>query len=168
GILSLLRPGNLSVPQAPKQRVRPPAPSTMDPNQLFDDTSAAAQPPQPGSYTVQGIDMGLPINSFLGEPVADFAMAYGTTIASQGKDIVHKELNRFVSVNKLKYFFTVDTRYVSKKLALLMFPYTHQNWELGYRVDSRLTPREDFHANAPDLYIPNFLLRYWECVRALL
>lgn len=81
-------------------------------------------------------------------------MAYGTTIASQGKDMVHKELNRFVSINKLKYFFTVDTRYVAKKLRLLIFPYTHQNWELGYHADTRLTPREDFHANAPDLYIP--------------
>ncbi|GCC17827.1 hypothetical protein chiPu_0017696 [Chiloscyllium punctatum] len=144
---------HVSYRQPPKQRGRPPVSNMMDPNQLFDDTSAS-QHPQPTSYTVQGIDMGLPINNFLSEPVADFAMTYGTTIASQGKDMVHKELNRFVSVNKLKYFFTVDTRYVTKKLALLLFPYTHQNWELGYRVDSRLTPREDFHANAPDLYIP--------------
>ncbi|XP_067831847.1 protein YIF1A-like [Heptranchias perlo] len=144
---------HVSFRQPPKQRVRGPNANPMDPNQLFDDTSASL-PPQPASYTVQGIDMGLPINNFLSEPVANVAMAYGTTIATQGKDIVDRELNRFVSVNKLKYFFTVDTRYVIKKLALLVFPYTHQNWELGYRADSRLTPREDFHANAPDLYIP--------------
>lgn len=31
-----------------------------------------------------------------------------------------------MSVNKLKYFFAVDTRYVLKKLMILMFPYTHQ------------------------------------------
>lgn len=31
-----------------------------------------------------------------------------------------------MSVNKLKYFFAVDTKYVIKKLMLLMFPYTHQ------------------------------------------
>lgn len=31
-----------------------------------------------------------------------------------------------MSVNKLKYFFAVDTKYVMKKLMLLMFPYTHQ------------------------------------------
>lgn len=36
------------------------------------------------------------------------------------------QLNRFVSVNKLKYFFAVDTAYVAKKLGLLVFPYTHQ------------------------------------------
>lgn len=31
-----------------------------------------------------------------------------------------------MSVNKLKYFFAVDTAYVAKKLGLLVFPYTHQ------------------------------------------
>lgn len=29
-------------------------------------------------------------------------------------------------MNKLKYFFAVDTAYVAKKLGLLVFPYTHQ------------------------------------------
>lgn len=36
------------------------------------------------------------------------------------------QISRFMSVNKLKYFFAVDTRYVMKKLIILMFPYTHQ------------------------------------------
>lgn len=36
------------------------------------------------------------------------------------------QLHRFVSMNKLKYFFAVDTAYVAKKLGLLVFPYTHQ------------------------------------------
>lgn len=40
------------------------------------------------------------------------------------------QLHRFVSVNKLKYFFAVDTAYVAKKLGLLVFPYTHQvSWQ---------------------------------------
>lgn len=39
---------------------------------------------------------------------------------------LHFQLHRFVSVNKLKYFFAVDTAYVAKKLGLLVFPYTHQ------------------------------------------
>ncbi|EQB77696.1 protein YIF1A [Camelus ferus] len=79
-------------------------------------------------------------------------MAYGSSIASHGKDMVHKELHRFVSVNKLKYFFAVDTAYVAKKLGLLVFPYTHQNWEVQYSRDVPLPPRQDL--NAPDLYIP--------------
>lgn len=36
------------------------------------------------------------------------------------------QISRFMSVNKLKYFFAVDTKYVIKKLMLLLFPYTHQ------------------------------------------
>lgn len=36
-----------------------------------------------------------------------------------------------MSVNKLKYFFAVDTKYVMKKLLLLMFPYTHQVIQLS-------------------------------------
>uniref|UniRef100_A0A8C4LBG2 Protein YIF1 n=1 Tax=Equus asinus asinus TaxID=83772 RepID=A0A8C4LBG2_EQUAS len=62
------------------------------------------------------------------------------------------QLHRFVSVNKLKYFFAVDTAYVAKKLGLLVFPYTHQNWEVQYSRDAPLPPRRDL--NAPDLYIP--------------
>lgn len=40
--------------------------------------------------------------------------------------LLPSQLHRFVSVNKLKYFFAVDTAYVAKKLGLLVFPYTHQ------------------------------------------
>lgn len=39
-----------------------------------------------------------------GDPVAGLAIACGSSIASQGKDIVHKELHRSVSVNKFKFF----------------------------------------------------------------
>ncbi|KAK2506996.1 hypothetical protein MC885_005180, partial [Smutsia gigantea] len=83
---------------------------------------------------------------------ANVAMAYGSSIASHGKDMVHKELHRFLSVNKLKSFFAVDTTYVAKKLGLLVFPYTHQNWEVQYSRDMPLPSRQDL--NAPDLYIP--------------
>lgn len=55
------------------------------------------------------------------------------------------QLNRFVSVNKLKYFFAVDTAYVAKKLGLLVFPYTHQVSRQGQLpsflcLPSRLVP----------------------------
>lgn len=96
--------------------------------------------------------MAFSVNHLLGDPMANVAMAYGSSIASHGKDMVHKELHRFVSVNKLKYFFAVDTAYVAKKLGLLVFPYTHQNWEVQYSRDVPLPPRQDL--NAPDLYIP--------------
>ncbi|MGH0183493.1 UNVERIFIED_CONTAM: hypothetical protein FKN15_021102 [Acipenser sinensis] len=106
-----------------------------DPTQLFDDTSAGMPPQHPGGYpsqpggypSQQGYDMGgFSVDSIFTDPVANVAMAYGSSMANQGKDMVSKEIDRFVSINKLKYFFAVDTKYVMKKLALLMFPYTHQ------------------------------------------
>ena len=36
------------------------------------------------------------------------------------------QIDRFVSVSKLKYYFAVDTSYVVKKLGLLVFPFTHK------------------------------------------
>ncbi|KAK1154952.1 protein YIF1A [Acipenser oxyrinchus oxyrinchus] len=147
---------------SPKHRApRGPAPTMGDPTQLFDDTSAGmppqhpgGYPSQPGGYPQQGYDMGgFSADSIFTDPMANVAMAYGSSMANQGKDMVSKEIDRFVSINKLKYFFAVDTKYVMKKLALLMFPYTHQNWEVRYHRDSPMTPRHD--VNAPDLYIPS-------------
>uniref|UniRef100_A0A8B9YUK5 Protein YIF1 n=1 Tax=Bos mutus grunniens TaxID=30521 RepID=A0A8B9YUK5_BOSMU len=136
--------------------------------------------------------------------MANMAMAYGSSIASHGKDMMNKEVwptpgqgwqdfwpglghhgshlictaalreeqtqehpevlgaarpqsplsllaAPFVSVNKLKYFFAVDTAYVAKKLGLLVFPYTHQNWEVQY---SRDVPLPHGKTSTPDLYIP--------------
>ncbi|XP_028655872.1 protein YIF1A isoform X1 [Erpetoichthys calabaricus] len=145
--------------QGYRQNMKPRArgPSTMagDPNQLFEDTSAGMPPSQPGGYPNQSYDMGnFSVNNIFGDSVvSDLAMAYGSNLANQSKEMVNKEINRFMPINKLKYFFAVDTKYVVKKLALLMFPYTHQNWEVRYSRDSPLTPRCD--VNAPDLYIPS-------------
>ncbi|KAJ1106083.1 hypothetical protein NDU88_003486 [Pleurodeles waltl] len=142
---------SLRFPSGSKHRGRGPHPQMADPNQLFDDTSGAIPPPHT-AYGNPGIDMGFNVNNIFTDPMANVAMTYGSSIATQGKDIMHKEINRFMSINRLKYFFAVDTTYVMKKLALLMFPYTHQNWEVRYNRDSPLTPRND--VNAPDLYIP--------------
>ncbi|XP_053865752.1 protein YIF1B isoform X3 [Malaclemys terrapin pileata] len=139
--------------QPSKRRLPAAASSMADPHQLFDDTSssatalgrgyAAQQPPAPG-YPAPG--------SFLGEPVSSFAMAYGSTLASQGKEIVDKNIDRFIPVTKLKYYFAVDTVYVGKKLGLLLFPFMHQDWQVRYQQDTPVAPR--FDINAPDLYIP--------------
>ncbi|XP_029065416.1 protein YIF1A isoform X1 [Monodon monoceros] len=134
-------------PTGSKHRAR----AAPDPPPLFDDTSGGYSS-QPGGYPAPGADVAFNVNHLIGDPMANMAMAYGGSIASHGKDMVHKELHRFVSVNKLKYFFAVDTAYVAKKLGLLVFPYTHQNWEVQYSRDVPLPPRQDL--NAPDLYIP--------------
>ncbi|KAG7278662.1 hypothetical protein CRUP_014017 [Coryphaenoides rupestris] len=59
-------------------------------------------------------------------PMSNLAMAYGSSLASQGKEIVDKNLDRFIPISKLKYYFAVDTMYVGKKLGLLVFPYMHE------------------------------------------
>ena len=36
-----------------------------------------------------------------------------------------QQIDRFMSVSKLKYYFAVDTTYVAKKLAIVLCPFTH-------------------------------------------
>ncbi|TRZ02041.1 hypothetical protein DNTS_024196 [Danionella cerebrum] len=140
----------------PRARAYPPSGGPM----LFEDTSSAPPPVNNQNFYSSGYNMTeAPVGSqepavgnIFADPMASAAMMYGSSLANQGKDIVNKEINRFMSVNKLKHFFSVDTKYVMKKLLLLMFPYTHQDWEVRYHRDTPLTPRHD--VNAPDLYIP--------------
>lgn len=40
----------------------------------------------------------------------------------------NSQLDRFLPISKLKYYFAVDTVYVGKKLGLLVFPYMHEVW----------------------------------------
>ncbi|XP_033014534.1 protein YIF1B [Lacerta agilis] len=137
-------PGGATPSRMPTKR-RPPASSPAplglsasspalraDPQRLFEDTSASA--------------------AFLSEPVSSFAAAYGSSLASQGKEIVGRNIDRFVPVTKLKYYFAVDTVYVGRKLGLLLFPFLHQDWQVQYQQDTPVAPR--FDINAPDLYIP--------------
>ncbi|XP_077467612.1 protein YIF1B isoform X3 [Stigmatopora argus] len=88
----------------------------------------------------------------LSDPMSNLAMAYGSSLASRGREMMDKNLDRFIPISKLKYYFAVDTVYVGKKLGLLVFPYMHENWEVSYQQDTPVAPR--FDINAPDLYIP--------------
>ncbi|KAJ8342287.1 hypothetical protein SKAU_G00322150 [Synaphobranchus kaupii] len=118
---------------------------------LFEDTSSLSPPMATQGYYVGGAERG--DHHLFRDPMASAAVMYGSSLAFQGKNVVNKEISRFVSVSKLKYFFAVDTTYVLKKLLLLLFPYAHQDWEVRYHRDTPLTPRDD--VNAPDLYIPS-------------
>lgn len=39
--------------------------------------------------------------------------------------MIKEEVGRYIPVNKLKYYFAVDTKYVLRKLLILFFPFTH-------------------------------------------
>nr|KAF6290085.1 Yip1 interacting factor-like protein B, membrane trafficking protein [Pipistrellus kuhlii] len=142
--------------RASKRRIPVSHLGMADPHQLFDDTSSA----QSQGYGAQRGPSGLgyptasasPQAAFLADPVSNMAMAYGSSLAAQGKELVDKNIDRFIPVTKLKYYFAVDTLYVGKKLGLLFFPYLHQDWEVQYQQDTPVAPR--FDVNAPDLYIP--------------
>ncbi|XP_044744921.1 protein YIF1B [Coccinella septempunctata] len=92
------------------------------------------------------------LSAFKQPIVQDFALQYGQQLANVGTNIIQKEVERYVPVGKLKYYFAVDSKYVLKKLILLIFPFTHSNWSIKYEQDTPVQPR--FEINAPDLYIP--------------
>ncbi|XP_014898552.1 protein YIF1B isoform X2 [Poecilia latipinna] len=141
--------------QQHNMRLRNSSMDGSDGSQLFDDTSATG-PGAQGVYRNQQAGPqaagGLPGQSLLSDPMSNLAMAYGSSLASQGREMVDKNLDRFIPVSKLKYYFAVDTVYVGKKLGILVFPYMHENWEVSYQQDIPVAPR--FDVNAPDLYIP--------------
>lgn len=119
------------------------------PTPLFDDTSTAYQEPVGGP---QGMPQQFAGMDFMQAPMTNMAFQYGSNVASHGKEYVEKNLDRWVSMSRLKYYFAVDTTYVVKKLGLLLFPFTHQNWSVKYNKAEPVPPR--YEINAPDLYIP--------------
>ncbi|XP_048024639.1 protein YIF1B isoform X1 [Megalobrama amblycephala] len=134
----------------PKIRMRGTTMDPSDPSPLFEDTSAGVN-----KHDHSGVGKGpdvYPGQALLSDPMSNLAMAYGSSLASHGKEMMDKNLDRFIPISKLKYYFAVDTVYVGKKLGLLVFPYMHENWEVSYQQDTPVAPR--FDINAPDLYIP--------------
>jgi len=109
---------------------------------LFQDTSGVPSfPPMSGPQQL------------LANPVVTAtAIHYGTELASRGQSYVDQNIERFVSVSRLKTYFAVDTAYVLRKLSILLFPFSHKDWTLRYQQTEPVPPRQDI--NAPDLYIP--------------
>ncbi|KAM9168622.1 LOW QUALITY PROTEIN: protein YIF1B-like [Mergus octosetaceus] len=156
-----MEPPGAAAGLAPKRRGPGPAPPRMaEPRPLFDDTSSGGAAPPGRAYgappaappSSSAARLPPPAAAFLAEPVSSLAAAYGSSLASQGRDIVDRNLDRFVPVGRLKYYFAVDTVYVGRKLGLLVFPFGHQDWQVRYQQDAPVAPR--FDVNAPDLYIP--------------
>ncbi|KAL1513055.1 hypothetical protein ABEB36_002534 [Hypothenemus hampei] len=114
----------------------------------------AANFSSPGPQQYQNTFPIAPNLGVLGQPVVqDMAMQYGQQLAGAGKTILKQEVEKYVSVSTLKYYFAVDTRYVLTKLALLFFPFTHSDWSVKYEQDTPIQPR--YEINVPDLYIPS-------------
>ncbi|CAH0728683.1 unnamed protein product, partial [Brenthis ino] len=126
----------------------------LDPAQEFGSSDPAANFGYMGGYGQAPMPTPAHIGSMIQQPIIqDMALQYGNQLAAQGREAVQRELGRYVPVSRLRYYFAVDTRYVMKKLILILFPYTHQDWFVKYDQDSPVQPRYD--VNAPDLYIPS-------------
>lgn len=160
------KPGSSSGPKRTKSFKPPPVQQQYPYGQyspgpqLFDDTSGTysnqypQSPPQgPGDWNQSFMSQSFPGQQLLTDPMASMAMQYGQNLAGQGKVMVEEKLEKYVSLSKMKYYFAVDTGYVTKKLALLFFPFIHSDWAVHYGTENEpVAPR--YHVNAPDLYIP--------------
>ena len=63
-------------------------------------------------------------NELMANPlVTDMAMQYGQNIVGKGQEEIKKNLDKYISIGQLKYYFAVDTNYVGRKLAILLFPF---------------------------------------------
>ncbi len=125
-------------------------------------------PPAGPNFSIPGMG-GVQMNPVM----TDMAMRYGQDMMGKGQEELKKNLEQYVSIGQLKYYFAVDTSYVGRKLgeieyltnlnskcnsvlflaALLLFPFSHSDWSIRYSQDEPVQPKYD--TNAPDLYIPS-------------
>jgi hypothetical protein len=50
--------------------------------------------------------------------VTDMAMQYGQDLVGRGQEEIKKNLDKYVSLSQLKYYFAVDTTYVGRKIGM--------------------------------------------------
>jgi len=107
-------------------------------------------------YQANQIPPNFQPHAFFSDPVvSSMAAKYGANLADQGKEYVTKNVDKWLSVSKLKYYFAVDTNYVSKKLSIMLFPFLNRDWSIKYSQsdDTQAVPPK-LDVNAPDMYIP--------------
>nr|CAG4644188.1 EOG090X0ATU [Lepidurus arcticus] len=104
----------------------------------------------PGQPMAMGFN--IPSNLLQNPAMANMAMEYGQSLLGQGKDVVDKEIKKYMSMSRVKYYFSVDTFYVGRKLGLLLFPFAQKDWSVKFDTEEPVQPR--YELNAPDLYIP--------------
>ncbi|XP_077285708.1 yip1d-interacting factor 1 [Arctopsyche grandis] len=128
-------------------------PQGFESNMNFNQYNVSEEQASPMSIPSPFIPNKSQFGMMLQQPmVQGMAVEFGQQLASQGKDIVNKKIEKYVSVSELKYYFAVDTKYVLKKLLLIFFPFTHKDWTVKYDQEHPVQPR--YEINAPDLYIP--------------
>jgi len=117
--------------------------------ELFEDTSTPQQ--QPSRPQPQAAPSFQQYGQYIQDPmVANMAMQYGSSLATSGKAYVEQNLDRYIPVSRVKFYFAVTTDYVLHKLMLLLFPFLNKEWGAYNNAGGEPTR----HLNSPDLYIP--------------
>merc|ERR1719412_2862806 len=105
---------------------------------------------QPSNFaSVAGSMFGGGAEQLMANPVVT---GMATQYLGQGQEEIKKNIDKYISIGQLKYYFAVDTNYVGRKLGILLFPFAQKDWSLKYNQDEPVQPKYD--VNAPDLYIP--------------
>lgn len=101
-----------------------PAPAPAPPSSYGYNQHTSVPPYQPtNNPTNDSFVSGQFATQLLSEPlVTNMAMQYGNALATTGKH----QIERFLPITALRYYFAVDTDYVMMKLLLLFFPFTHK------------------------------------------
>lgn len=113
---------------------------------------------QPKSYQPQAANQAAGFNLF-NDPTANLGFQVGQSALQQGQQMMEQNLRPYIgSASDLKNLFKVSNRYVVKKIAVILFPFTHGSWSRlivhsqGGKTESFELPSSDI--NSPDLYIP--------------
>ncbi|KXS10006.1 YIF1-domain-containing protein [Gonapodya prolifera JEL478] len=93
-----------------------------------------------------------------GNPAAQLGVDFAARMIAERSEFVNQNVQPYLNISSLKYYFAVSNKYVIDKLGLLVAPWRHTSWSRHVRrtqqgaPDGYRVPRED--VNAPDLYIP--------------
>lgn len=152
------------VPQHPIPPFRSPPPNVAKANpyvpQAQNQWGQGQQQPQQQGPGDQGMGGYGAYSNIFSDPQAQIGIEVGRNALNYGQQYLGKNINQYVSMNALKYYFQVSNSYVLHKILLVLFPWRHKPWsrqlqrsETG-QVDqvSYATARDDI--NAPDMYIP--------------
>lgn len=152
------------IPQHPIPPFRSPPPVDgyqQQQQQQQQQSSNPYAPPQHQQQQQTGVGgfNGGPYPNIFNDPSAQIGIEVGRNALNYGQEYIGKNINQYVSVTALKYYFQVSNSYVLRKIFLILFPWRHKPWtrtlqrsETSGAVDGYATAREDI--NAPDMYIP--------------
>lgn len=105
-------------------------------------------------------------SNFFQDPTTSMAAQFAKSSFGHGNEYIQQNFGSFIpATSNLNYYFQISNGYVVKKLALILFPYKHSNWNRLTNINTPgpqgatpgastvySAPTEDI--NAPDLYIP--------------